>query len=68
MMRILGITLMWAMLTSVSYHSKGPSKQAEQSGVREYRFMSIPPPPSCEHLYNVGKSVEWQNCMGVGPK
>lgn len=25
-------------------------------------------PTACAHLYNVGKSVEWQNCMGVGPK
>lgn len=27
-----------------------------------------PTRPDCGHLYNVGKSVEWQNCMGVGPK
>ena len=25
-------------------------------------------PPSCGHLYNVGRSREWQECMGVGPK
>ena len=25
-------------------------------------------PQLCRHLYNVGRSREWQDCMGVGPK
>ena len=25
-------------------------------------------PTECAHLYNVGRSREWQDCMGVGPK
>lgn len=25
-------------------------------------------PTECRHLYNVGRSREWQDCMGVGPK
>lgn len=25
-------------------------------------------PTKCRHLYDVGRSVEWQICMGVGPK
>lgn len=25
-------------------------------------------PEKCAHLYNVGRSEEWQECMGVGPK
>lgn len=24
--------------------------------------------PECGHLYNVGRSAEWQICMGVGKK
>ena len=23
---------------------------------------------ACAHLYNVGRSREWRECMGVGPK
>ena len=25
-------------------------------------------PTECRHLYNVGKSIEWMECMGVGLK
>ena len=24
-------------------------------------------PPDCGHLYNTGRSKEWQECMGIGP-
>lgn len=25
-------------------------------------------PTACRHLYNTGRSLEWQHCMGVGPR
>jgi len=35
---------------------------------RVSRYMGVPPPPDCSEFYNVGRSKEWADCMGVGEK
>ena len=42
-------------------------EQSEDRIPGDTRFMGMPPPPDCGHLYNhPGKHREWSECMGVG--
>lgn len=62
--RSLIVGLMAAALVSTCTVGTGgvPEEEDEPLMERTHR------PTECAHLYNVGRSREWQDCMGVGPK
>lgn len=62
--RSLLVGLVAASLVSTCAVGTGgvPEEEDEPLRVRTHR------PTECAHLYNVGRSREWQDCMGVGPK
>lgn len=53
------------MVEAMQLHFLGKASAQDPAPIRP-QFGTVA--PDCGHLYNVGRSVEWQNCMGVGPK
>lgn len=60
------IVFIFILFLSIAWAVLGTAMHDVKDNIKDNQSVSMSLPECCQHLYNVGRSSEWADCMGVG--